>query len=85
MLGVRVPPGLPFLILELAYPGEIMIKKILDYLRKVKGELEKVAWPTRKDLTNSTAVVLVLVGVCTVFLGIVDYMLYTVITRILGL
>jgi len=62
-----------------------MIKKILDYLRKVKAELEKVAWPTRNDLTSSTAAVLVLVAVCTVFLGIVDYMLYTVITRILGL
>jgi len=62
-----------------------MVKKILDYLRKVKAELDKVAWPTRNDLTNSTAVVLVLVAVCTVFLGMVDYVLYTVVTRILGL
>ena len=61
-----------------------MIKKIVDYLKKVKAELDKVAWPTRNDLTNSTAVVLVLVAACTVFLGIVDYMLYIVVTRILG-
>jgi len=61
-----------------------MIQKIIDYVKKVKAELEKVAWPTRKDLTNSTGVVLVLVAIVTVFLGIVDYILYVVITRILG-
>lgn len=62
-----------------------MIKKIVDYIKKVKAELEKVAWPTRKDLVNSTGVVLVLVAIVTVFLGFVDYALYVVITRILGL
>ncbi|UCD59115.1 MAG: preprotein translocase subunit SecE [Candidatus Hydrogenedentota bacterium] len=62
-----------------------MIQKIIDYVKKVKAELEKVAWPTRRDLANSTGVVLVLVAVVTVFLGVVDYMLYVVITRILGL
>ena len=61
-----------------------MIRKIIDYVKKVKAELEKVAWPTRKDLANSTGVVLVLVAVVTVFLGIVDYILYVVVTRILG-
>ena len=61
-----------------------MIRKIIDYLKKVKAELEKVAWPTRRDLTNSTGVVLVLVAIVTVFLGIVDYILYVIVTRILG-
>ena len=61
-----------------------MFAKISDYLKKVKAELDKVAWPTRQDLTNSTGVVLMMVLVCTVFLGIIDYMLYIVITRILG-
>lgn len=62
-----------------------MLQKIFDYFKKVKAEMEKVAWPTRKDLTNSTGVVLVLVAVVTVFLAIVDYILYTFVTRILGL
>ena len=62
-----------------------MLQKIVDYVKKVKAEMEKVAWPTRKDLTNSTGVVLVLVAVVTVFLAIVDYILYTFVTRILGL
>ncbi|GAB4339182.1 MAG: preprotein translocase subunit SecE [Candidatus Abyssubacteria bacterium] len=62
-----------------------MIKKILDYLKKVKAEMDKVAWPTRKDLVNSTGVVLVLVVIMTVFLGIIDNILVIVITQVLGL
>jgi preprotein translocase subunit SecE len=65
-------------------PEALMIRKVIDYLKKVKAELEKVAWPTRRDLTNSTGVVLVLVAIVTVFLGIVDYILYVIVTRILG-
>ena len=61
-----------------------MFAKISDYLKKVKAELDKVAWPTRQDLTNSTGVVLMMVLVCAVFLGIVDYILYIIITRTLG-
>ena len=61
-----------------------MIQKFIDYVKKVKAELEKVAWPSRKDLTNSTGVVLVLVAIVTVFLAVVDFFLYTIITRILG-
>jgi preprotein translocase subunit SecE len=62
-----------------------MIAKIVDYLQKVKAELDKVAWPTRQELANSTGVVLTMVLICTAFLGIVDYALFIVITRILGI
>jgi preprotein translocase subunit SecE len=62
-----------------------MFAKIVDYLKKVRAELEKVAWPTRAELTNSTGVVLTLVMICTAFLGFIDYLLFLVVTRILGI
>ena len=62
-----------------------MINKILDYLKKVKAELDKVAWPTRQELTNSTGVVLVLVVACSVFLGLIDKVLSIAVTGFLGL
>ena len=34
-----------------------------QYLREVRAELKKVAWPTRKEVINSTIVVLIAVGV----------------------
>ncbi len=62
-----------------------MINKIIDYVKKVKAELEKVAWPTRAELMNSTGVVLVLVVICSVFLGLVDKVLSIAVTGFLGL
>jgi preprotein translocase subunit SecE len=32
-----------------------------QYLREVRGELKKVAWPTRKEVVNSSIVVLIAV------------------------
>lgn len=46
--------------------------KSMQFLREVKVELKKVAWPTRKQTLGSTAVVIVLVLIIAVFLGIVD-------------
>ena len=60
------------------------MQKIINYVKRVKAEMEKVAWPTRKELANATGVVLVLVAIITVYLGIVDKMIYLLITRIIG-
>ena len=46
---------------------------ILNYFKEVKVELGKVTWPTRKDLIQSTIVVLVAVGIATVYTGVLDF------------
>jgi preprotein translocase subunit SecE len=46
--------------------------RALQFLREVKIELKKVTWPTRKQTLGSTAVVIVLVMIISVFLGLVD-------------
>jgi len=52
------------------------IKQIVDqsiqFLREVKVELKKVAWPSRKQTLGSTVVVLILVFIISAFLGVVD-------------
>ncbi len=55
-------------------PGKIKssIDNGLQFLREVKVELKKVAWPTRKQTIGSTAVVLVLVMLISLFLGVID-------------
>jgi preprotein translocase subunit SecE len=42
------------------------------FFRGVVSELKKVSWPSRKELINSTAVVLVLIVIFAVAVGIVD-------------
>jgi len=55
----------------------------LQFLREVKIELKKVTWPSRKQTLGSTAVVIVLVIIISLFLGIVDVGLSTLIRVVL--
>jgi len=47
----------------------------IDLLVETEGELQKVSWPTRQDLANSTSVVLVCVVIIGLFLWVVDRLL----------
>ena len=48
------------------------IQKSVQFLREVKIELKKVTWPTRKQTMGSTVVVVILVTIISLFLGLVD-------------
>ena len=52
--------------------AENVFTRAIQFLREVKIELKKVTWPTRKQTTGSTLVVIVLVMIISAFLGIVD-------------
>jgi len=43
------------------------------YLSEVRGELRKVAWPTKKEVVNSTIIVLIAVVVMTTLIFGFDY------------
>ncbi len=45
----------------------------------VRAELKKVTWTSRKELVESTIVVVIAVFIVAVFLGIVDYMMQTLV------
>ncbi len=47
-------------------------------------ELKRVKWPTRKELLATTAVVIVFVLFCALFLGLVDFGLIKLIKNIVG-
>jgi len=60
------------------------IDQAVQFLREVKVELKKVAWPTRKQTTGSTVVVIILVILLSVFLGLVDVGLSSLIKAVLS-
>ena len=68
-----------------AEPGKIKgtIDKGVQFLREVKIELKKVVWPSRKQTIGSTAVVLILVMIISLFLGVVDLGLSSIIRVVL--
>lgn len=55
-----------------ARPKTNFIQAAIQFLREVKIELKKVTWPSRKQTIGSTAVVIALVLIISMFLGVVD-------------
>ena len=43
-----------------------------EFVKDVRVEAQRVSWPTRQELRDSTLVVIVMVFVISVFIGIVD-------------
>jgi len=59
------------------------LRRIQQFFREVLAEFRKVSWPGRFQVTNSTVVVLVVVGVIGLFLFVVDIGLSRVVEVIL--
>ena len=55
------------------------------FLQEVREETEKVTWPTRKETMITTAMVLVMVAIASVFFMVVDIVARNAITLILGI
>lgn len=59
-----------------------MIQKISKYIGEVNQELSKVSWPSREELYGSTAVVVVLCIILSLFVFSVDFILNRLIEAI---
>jgi len=60
------------------------IQKVTQFLKDARMELKKVTWPTPKQTMASTAVVIILVFILSIFLGIIDFALAKAVKLILG-
>ena len=45
----------------------------MQFVREVRAELRKVAWPTRPEIINYSIIVLVAVVVLTAYIAALDY------------
>jgi preprotein translocase subunit SecE len=52
-----------------------IISKITTYIKDSITELKKVAWPTKKETTNYTLLVIGISLALAAFIGIIDYIL----------
>jgi preprotein translocase subunit SecE len=76
---------------ELSGNDESAVMKLADkyfgtwiqFFREVKVELTKVTWPSRKQTIGSTVVVIVFVFIISLFLGVVDVGLSSLVRLIL--
>ena len=54
-----------------------------EFIGEVQGEFKKVTWPTERETLAGTVSVVVVVSIVAVALGLVDYLLSTVMAVVL--
>jgi preprotein translocase subunit SecE len=59
------------------------VRRVQEFFKEVLAEFRRVIWPSRREIANSTVVVLVVTLVIAFFLGAVDIGLARVVERIL--
>ncbi len=57
---------------------------ITRYFRETVGELRNVSWPTRREATSLTIVVLIVIALMSTFLGVLDFIYSRFFILILG-
>jgi preprotein translocase subunit SecE len=64
-------------------PGFVQrtIASVRRYVNETVGELRKVTWPTRREATNLTIIVLIVTVVMGMYLGLLDF----VVSRVFAL
>ena len=55
------------------------------FFREVRQETSKVTWPSRRETTQTTVMVFIMVALVAVFFMLVDWVLGSVVQAILGL
>ena len=61
-----------------------MFKKLFKFFTDVRVEMNKVSWPTREQLLNSTYIVIILSALLAIFIFGVDTILTNIVKLFLG-
>ncbi|MBI1974574.1 MAG: preprotein translocase subunit SecE [Candidatus Zambryskibacteria bacterium] len=57
------------------------MKRLINYLRETRGELQYVSWPTRRQAITFTVVVIVISILSAIYLGFFDYLFSLVLQK----
>ena len=49
--------------------------RFMDFLREVRGEIQKVTWPTMEELRKATIVIVIFVAILGLLIGLLDALL----------
>ena len=61
------------------------MNKIINYFKSINVEMKKVSWLTKKQLVNSTIIVLVFAFIISIFLFVLDFGLSEIVKIIFNL
>jgi len=61
-----------------------MLQKLINYLKGSREEIKKVVWPSKKEATRYTTVIIVITLFLAAFLGLLDFLLAKVFQLIIS-
>ena len=61
-----------------------MANKVAGFFKEVKLEMIKVSWPNKNELVGSTIIVLVSLAILSLFIGVCDIALSTIVNVIMA-
>ncbi|UCF79052.1 MAG: preprotein translocase subunit SecE [Candidatus Eiseniibacteriota bacterium] len=59
------------------------LERLKVFIKEVRLEMSKVTWPTRAEIKDATVVVIISVVVIAAFIGVIDWVLYSLVKVIL--
>jgi len=71
------------LLSSLSLSAKILaMKKITNYLKEVKTELDKVTWPKREETVRLTATVILFSALVAAYVGLLDFLFTNLLAKI---
>ena len=61
-----------------------LLSRVKRFFKDIRGELKKVAWPTKKQVINNTTVVIVVVIISSIGISLIDYFFGLIIRLFFG-
>ena len=60
-----------------------MFEPITAFFRESYAELQKVTWISRKEVMGSTIVIIILIGILTIFVALIDMFFVKIIQTVI--
>ena len=60
-----------------------MIEQLTAFFRESYAELQKVTWISRKEVMGSTVVIIILIGILSVFVALIDMLFVKIVQWII--
>lgn len=61
------------------------MKSVVTFFSEVKSELSKVTWPKKKEVVRLTSIVILVTLIVGFYVGGIDYIFTTVLSKILSI
>jgi preprotein translocase subunit SecE len=61
-----------------------MREKVVNFFREVRGEFQRISWPSRTEIIGLTTLVLIIVILLSLYVWVLDFIFQTIIASLLG-